>query len=180
MIFHHANRYQWHNDDPLYDGQRLLSKLQLPYVQSQGYVNLRCAWILGCPVEIRPFVEAAAPAPTSDPLSPPARAGSFYRKAFESILPGEPVPEAVGASCCAQFAVTSKTVRQRSVSDYERIRNWLLETELRDELSGRIIEYTWHSKSFPEACLLRTMSLIHFSPLRQGRGRLSKCKRVLL
>lgn len=48
MIFQHANRYQWHNDDPLYGGQRLLSQLQLPFVKAQGCANLRCVWTLGC------------------------------------------------------------------------------------------------------------------------------------
>lgn len=50
-IFSHANRYQWHNDDPLYDGKMLLSRLQLPYVLEQGYVSLRCVWTLGCPID---------------------------------------------------------------------------------------------------------------------------------
>jgi hypothetical protein len=47
ILFHHANKWQWHNDDPLYDGVRVLSRLQVPYIEQQGYVNLRCVWTLG-------------------------------------------------------------------------------------------------------------------------------------
>lgn len=143
MIFHHANRFQWHNDDPLYDGERVLKRLQIPTIERDGYTSLRCVWTLGCPVEIRPMSEDVDGA---DPTSSDARAGTFYKKAaFEHLFPNITVPAEVGGACCAQFAVTSAQVRKRSRLDYERYRRWLLETPLRDDLSGRILEYSWHS-----------------------------------
>jgi hypothetical protein len=148
MIFQHANRYQWHNDDPLYDGQRMLSRLQVPFVKAQGYVNLRCVWTLGCPAEIRPLKESIAPSSGDAEVSEEARAGAFYKPAFEELFPGVPVPEVIGASCCAQFAVTADKVRERPKSDYENYRRWLLETKLPDDISGRILEYSWHSMNF--------------------------------
>jgi Protein of unknown function (DUF3431) len=39
-------------------------------------------------------------------------------------------------------------VQERPKSEYERIRDWLLETELADQISGRVLEYSWHSKPF--------------------------------
>jgi hypothetical protein len=63
------------------------------------------------------------------------------------LFPGKAVPEAVGVSCCAQFAVTGDKVRQRPKSDYEVYRRWLMETDLPDDISGRVMEYSWHSKS---------------------------------
>ena len=33
----------------------------------------------------------------------------------------------------------------RPKSDYEDYRRWLLETRLPDDISGRILEYSWHS-----------------------------------
>jgi hypothetical protein len=146
MIFQHANRYQWHNDDPLYDGERMLHRLQLPYVRQEGYVNLRCVWTLGCPNEIHPLTEEGAPLPGADGRSSDTRAGTYYKRAFEYLFPGTPIPEEVGASCCAQFAVTAAIVRARPKKDYVRYRRWLLETSLADDLSGRIMEYSWHSK----------------------------------
>ncbi|WPH03267.1 Hypothetical protein R9X50_00614400 [Acrodontium crateriforme] len=140
-IFHHASEYQWHNDDPLFDGRRVLSRLQIPYVEQKGYVNLRCAWTLGCPAEIRPFDESDL---NAVPTSPDARAGWFYKAAFEELFPEIPMPQVVGVSCCAQFAVTAERIRKRPRADYERYRRWLLETPLADSLSGRILEYSWH------------------------------------
>ncbi|KAF2213329.1 hypothetical protein CERZMDRAFT_67553 [Cercospora zeae-maydis SCOH1-5] len=143
-VFSHSKRYQWHNDDPLYDGLSVLSRLNLSHVESLGYTNLRCVWSVGCPDEIEPMVEAALPPPASDPKSNDARAGSFYKAAFEQMFPNVTVPETVGAPCCAQFAVTAAKIRERPKADYERVRDWLLETPLRDSLSGRVLEYMWH------------------------------------
>jgi len=145
MIFQHAKQYQWHNDDPLYDGLRMLQRLSTPTIEREGYVNLRCVWTLGCPVEIRPVEEAAIyPSGTITPLED-AKAGSCYKEADEYLFPNATVPRKVGASCCAHFAVTAAQVRQRPKKDYQRYRRWLLETPLRDDISGRIMEYTWHS-----------------------------------
>lgn len=146
IIFHHADRYQWHNDDPLYDSQRVLSRLQLPYVIEQGYVSLRCVWTLGCPTEIRPFIEDDPVGSHEDTQPKDARTGVYFKEAFEELFPDFIVPEAVGLSCCAQFAVTGKKIRERPRQDYKRYREWLLTTQLRDDLGGRLVEYFWHSK----------------------------------
>lgn len=114
----------------------MLRNFQLPYLQEQGYVNLRCVWTLGCPVEIRPL---------SDAHRDDVHAGEYFKNGFMELFPGTPVPEAVGVSCCAQFGVTRAKVLERPKKDYERYRRWLSETDLTDDLSGRIMEYSWHS-----------------------------------
>jgi len=35
-------------------------------------------------------------------------------------------------------------VLQRPKSDYERYYNWVLTTDLPDDLSARVMEYSWH------------------------------------
>jgi Protein of unknown function (DUF3431) len=137
MLFIHAQRYQWHNDDPYYDGVPMLRSFQLPYLDQQGYVNLRCVWILGCPEEIRPVEDAH---------SQGINAGQYFLNGYRELFPTREVPEAVGVSCCAQFGVTRWKIRERPKFDYERFRTWLLETSLSDDMSGRIMEYSWHSK----------------------------------
>ncbi|KAL2350570.1 hypothetical protein BJ546DRAFT_811448, partial [Cryomyces antarcticus] len=72
------------------------------------------------------------------------RASNFYKDAFAQLFPGVEVPTAVGVSCCAQFAVTKEKVLARPKEDYERYRDWLINTPLSDALSGRIMEYSWH------------------------------------
>jgi hypothetical protein len=142
VIFLHANRYQWHNDDPLYDNANALSRLQLNHVQRQGYVNLRCAWRPGCPSEIKPFKDALGP--LSNELG--MRTAPVYAHAFQQLFPELEVPVDVGVPCCAQFAVTRARIQKRSKDNYTTLRQWLLDTHYDDKISGRLFEYMWHSK----------------------------------
>ncbi|KAF2502337.1 hypothetical protein BU16DRAFT_554403 [Lophium mytilinum] len=137
VLFIHPNRYQWHNDDPDYDGLPMLRHFQIPYLEQEGYVNIRCAWSLGCPEEIKPLGQEGEHRAA-------VHAGGDYKQAFEVLFPEKEVPKIVGVSCCAQFAVTKEKIRERPKSDYERYREWLLETPLVDSISGRIFEYSWH------------------------------------
>jgi hypothetical protein len=132
----------------------------LPHILAQGYVNLRCVWTLGCPAELHPIQEYEVILGELSEAKRNSKTGAAYKDAFEALFPGKDVPEAVGASCCAQFAVTGDKVRQRPKSDYEAYRQWLLETELPDDISGRVLEYSWHSKySSPQSVLGRCLVL---------------------
>ena len=142
ILFIHPNRYQWHNDDPDYDGLPMLRHFQLPYLEKEGYVNIRCAWSLGCPSEIKPLAEEGEHREA-------VHAGGQYKKAFEQLFPGDKVPAVVGVSCCAQFAATREKIRERTKEQYEKYRDWIMETDLGDAISGRVFEYSWHSKSIP-------------------------------
>lgn len=135
MLFIHSQRYQWHNDDPYYDGVPMIRRFQTPYLEKIGYTNLRCAWILGCPEEIHPMTDSDLEA---------VHAGPYYMNGFKELFPGVTVPDAVGVSCCAQFGVTRWKIHERPKSDYERYKRWLTETDLDDDTSGRIMEYSWH------------------------------------
>lgn len=151
MLFIHAQRFQWHNDDPDYDGLRLLRRFRLPYLQRRGYVNLRCVWVIGCPSEIRPFEEEAAAAESerAGQGEGEPRTGHVFKKAFQELLPDVEVPQEVGVSCCAQFAVTRDKVRERPRDEYVRYREWLLNSPLQDSVTGRVFEYSWHSTYLP-------------------------------
>jgi len=117
----------------------MLRHLQIPYLEKEGYVNIRCAWSLGCPEEIKPFAEEGEHREA-------VHAGGDYKQAFQHLFPSETVPQTVGVSCCAQFAATKGKIRERKKSDYEKYRQWIFETELGDNISGRVLEYSWHSK----------------------------------
>lgn len=150
VVFHHADRYQWHNDDPLFDGGLLLSRMRLPYVREVGYANLRCQWNLGCDgVPMHPLEHGSEPIPEGlsvwdDDLFP-----WLYQPAFEAMLPHDPVPSVVAAPCCGQFAVTGSRILRRSVEDYQRVRQWMLDSTQFDSLTGRVMEYLWHSRCPP-------------------------------
>jgi hypothetical protein len=102
VFFLHSSRYQWHNDDQDYDGVFMLQQFRMPHLFETGYVNLRCAWILGCPIEIRPEEESKRV------FAPEERenTGYHYKKAFEELFPEEKLPYAIGIPCCSQFAVS--------------------------------------------------------------------------
>lgn len=176
-IFIHAERYQWHNDDPDYDGARTLSRLNTTHILTQGYASLRCAWILGCPEEIRPYIDAGK-------SSVPPKAGEVYKQSFEQLFPGVVVPRVVGTACCAQLAASKEAILSRSKEDYERYRRWIIETDIRDDLSGRVLEYAWHSKFFSNTQTRPFLDagslLISCSHFWQGIGVLPKRCRLLL
>jgi len=118
----------------------MLRHFQLPYLEKEGYVNIRCAWLLGCPAEIKPLEEEGE-------HRKDVHAGGDYKKAFQHLFPGEEVPSAVGVSCCAQFAATKEKITERKKEEYIKYRDWIMETELGDAISGRVFEYSWHSES---------------------------------
>ncbi|KAI1639307.1 hypothetical protein F4809DRAFT_158924 [Biscogniauxia mediterranea] len=143
VIFLHGGRYQWHNEDPLYDGVPPLQKLQIPYVVKHGFSTLRCSWLLGCPLEIRPDLNA--PAKWDDPgADQRAKTEAAYAQAFTQLFPERPLPNAVGVHCGAQFAVTKDRILNTTIEEYKSYRDWLWTTDLTDEFSGRVMEYSWH------------------------------------
>lgn len=83
VIFMHGGRYRWHNGDPLYDSARVLSRLQIPYVQEQGYVNMRCVWTVGCPAEIHPVQKGQLGMVAQGGAIP----GDVYASAFRELFP---------------------------------------------------------------------------------------------
>lgn len=143
IFFHHAERFQWHNDNPDYDALTLLQNFRLSYLKKEGYVNLRCDWSLGCPSAIRPFIDATQVSPGEG-----LTCKHIYKQAFEELFPGASVPDTVGVGCCSQFAVRKETIRRHSKADYMRYRQWLIDSEHDDGLSGRVLEYAWHCKFY--------------------------------
>ncbi|KAJ5786513.1 uncharacterized protein N7503_011725 [Penicillium pulvis] len=138
-VFLHGGRYQWHNDNPLYDSVISIKDLQLNHVRNTGYVNLRCTWAIGCPAELEP-ARYLRDRP-DDPGHPTA---VEFPDSFMALFPGEPVPEIIGVPCCSQFAVSREAIRARGKEEYVRMREWLLTSPLDAGTSGRIFEYLWH------------------------------------
>ncbi len=144
IVFLHPHKQgwpqAWHTDAEGYDNAESVRSLNLEYVRNSGYANMRCIWDPGCPVELRPFIKGAG-----DSLS--EQTGRAYGDAWMRIFQTDnsTIPETVATPCCSQFAVSRQQVLKRPLMDYERMRQWLLDTELSDDISGRVMEYMWHA-----------------------------------
>ncbi|RYP28566.1 hypothetical protein DL767_007172 [Monosporascus sp. MG133] len=102
------------------NGVTPLQKLQIPYVAKRGFATLRCSWLLWCPLEIKPDLNA-------------------YVKWENPEADQRAKTEAAYA-----FAVTKERILGTTVEEYKSYRNWLWTMELTDEFSGRVMEYSWH------------------------------------
>ncbi|GAM86233.1 hypothetical protein ANO11243_042450 [Dothideomycetidae sp. 11243] len=144
-VFVHADRYQWHNDDPDYDNARILGRLNTAGVQEQGYVNLRCAWQFGCDTDLLPLR-------SRDEYQTALKADANYRpgfeqvyaSAFEALMPGRTVPHFVQVACCAQFAASRDAILSHSKEDYIRYQKWIMDSEYDNGITGRVFEFLWH------------------------------------
>ncbi|KAK4219627.1 hypothetical protein QBC37DRAFT_382384 [Rhypophila decipiens] len=133
-VFMHAHSSSWHDDQFGLDSRTSLSRLNLDRVVVQGYVNLRCWWDPGCPDHIHPF------ASETDDLVPEER---IFRDAWLDIFPWRDIPPSISHTCCSQFALSKERIRAVRLSEYVRLRDWILGTDLEDSVSGRVFEYIW-------------------------------------
>lgn len=135
-IFMHPHQLAWHTPELLnHDAAETLKRLSSERVTREGYMNLRCHWDPGCPERLQPGTSYR------DNLK---REEIAIAHAWAEMFPGEPVPDSIGAPCCAQFAVSRERIRAIPKASYERYRAWLLRTEETDWISGRVFEYLWH------------------------------------
>jgi len=135
-IFMHAHQWSWHNNDILNnDAAEMIRRLSSEHVLREGYMNLRCHWLPGCPDWMHPGKIHEDSSKLEETL---------MAKCWSELFPGEPVPQVLAQPCCAQFALSRERIRAIALSRYKFYRDWLSRTKLRDSISGRIWEYLWH------------------------------------
>ncbi|EGE83156.2 hypothetical protein, variant [Blastomyces gilchristii SLH14081] len=143
VAFVHANNRQWHNQDIGYYNDHVLRRLRLETVRERGYVNLRCRNSPGCePSSVLPHNPSLVEVELNDTRS---RFANIYAHLFE-IDDVKEVPHVIGSVCCAQFVVTRERILQRPLSDYERMRSWVLSGSrpMNDYDVGWVFEKLWH------------------------------------
>jgi hypothetical protein len=136
-IFIHADQKVFHNNElQNTDLSVMLRQLSNVHVQRVGFFNLRCNPRPGCPEQINPY---------NTQYQHNKIEQSHYHVVWPEIFgPDVPMPHALGAPCCAQFAVSKKALRSIPLQRWEHYRQWLLDTPIDDATSGRIWEYLWH------------------------------------
>ncbi|KAI9792121.1 MAG: hypothetical protein M1833_001269 [Piccolia ochrophora] len=144
LVFLHSHRdgypTAWHNDNDDYDNVKSVTSLRIDFVQRNGYTNLRCNWIPGCPEEVQPYRQHSE----FPDLKPEDNAELATLRAWPHLFNSTDPPAIIAAPCCAQFAVSRAQVLMRPREDYVRFLQWLLDTDLPDATSGRVFEYLWH------------------------------------
>ncbi len=136
-IFIHGHEKSWHQHKDLIP---LVHNLRLNVLDQVGYVPLRCDWYPSCPAEIRPIAHDTV---VWGPGVHRQDAEDGIVEVWDTFFPGVPLPETIAAPCCAQFAVTRARIRSRSKETYITMRDWILKTELIDDISGRVLEKLW-------------------------------------
>ncbi|KAK4500317.1 hypothetical protein PRZ48_008506 [Zasmidium cellare] len=136
-FFTHGHYESWHQEEPI---PRLINTLNRKALAKQGYISLRCDWYPTCPAEIRPWDHDAT---VWGPGVKRKETENAIAGNWRQIFPGEGMPDTISSQCCAQFAVTRQAIWKRPLSDYERMRKWLIGSLLDDEVSGRVFEKLW-------------------------------------
>lgn len=134
-IFIHAHRTAWHNNDLFdFDMAEMLRRLSNEHVAREGFFNLRCHPESGCPAHIN--MEAKV----QDPLK---QEEVYFSRVWSELHGDDPMPKTLGAPCCSQFAASRERLRSVSLERWKKYRDWIINTELDDIISGRIWEFTW-------------------------------------
>lgn len=176
-VFVHGSRFQWHNDDPLYDNAASLAALNVPSaLATTGYHNLRCDWNAGtCPKDFGPpqgsfentinsILQPWSARSVSDAAMPQAFAllfgGDEYLKHGKSKGLKLGRSDSLRAQCCAQFVVSRESIHRHSREEYVAVRQWLLDgygmsrnsnaAPRDDRIAGRVLSYLWHILFIPQ------------------------------
>ncbi|KAJ9615749.1 hypothetical protein H2200_001826 [Cladophialophora chaetospira] len=134
-IFMHSHRDAWHNNELLnWDAGEMIRRLSSERVQRQGYMNMRCHWIPGCPDWIHPGQVEEDKEKLEQAL---------IASAWAELFSDKPIPAVLAQPCCSQFALSRDRIRATPVAKYKHYREWLLRSNIRDTMTGRIFEYIW-------------------------------------
>ena len=135
-IFVHSHQVAYHNNDLLdSDMPKMVRRLNHAHVQREGYFNLRCHHEPGCPDWIHT---------NKTEQDTNRKEEVVFAKIWQDLHPGKPMPSVLSVPCCSQFAASRDKLRTIPLDEWKRYRKWLIDTDLDDELSGRVWEYTWH------------------------------------
>ncbi|OQO00699.1 hypothetical protein B0A48_13189 [Cryoendolithus antarcticus] len=147
FVHSHRDGYPagWHTDVQDYDNVISLQRLNIPFVQRNGYANLRCIFSPGCPDEVQPFRDPPKELELDGVLDKDPSLDDVMKDVWPLFFGNNAtIPEAIGTPCCAQFAVSRDQIRKRSLAEYELYHEWLMATKVSDAVSGRVFEYLWH------------------------------------
>ena len=113
-----------------------LNHLDLREVQRRHFLNLRVTWGLGCSsgsINTTRANEESGGAPEQKEM----------QEAFRANFNIYDIPEILATPCCSQIAVTKERIRSVPREQYMHHIEWILNTPLKDSISGRTWEHMW-------------------------------------
>jgi hypothetical protein len=136
-ILIHSQARTWHVE-ALLDQSMIfsLNRLDLREVQRRQFLNLRVTWGFGCEngaINTTKVHEESGQVPEQKEM----------REAFRANFNLYDIPEILATPCCSQIAVTKERIRSVKREQYRHHIEWLLNTGLEDEISGRTWEHMW-------------------------------------
>jgi hypothetical protein len=120
------------------DSIEMIRRMSSDRIARLGYMPARCEHEPGCPDHIH----TNRPPADFDYINRPEEI--FMRSTtWNELHPGAELPPFLAQPCCAQFGVSRERVRQIPKERFIHYREWLLNTKLSDQISGRVFEYLW-------------------------------------
>ena len=138
IAFRHGHKESWNQRA---DAPAEVNNLNLTAVRQRGYQNFRCTLFDGRLNHECPALGEDIPEDYWESVEP--ELATTFTDIWDAWFGGAR-PEYLMTACCAQFVVTRESVMSRSKEKYIEYRQWLIDTELEDYFSGRVLERTWH------------------------------------
>lgn len=136
-ILVHSQAMSWHVEALLDQSMVFsLNHIDIREVQRRGFLNLRVTWGIGCStgsINTTRVNEESGNSPEQKEM----------QEAFRANFNIYDIPEILATPCCSQIAVTKQLIRSVPREQYRHHINWLLETKLPDNISGRTWEHMW-------------------------------------
>ncbi|QSZ30052.1 hypothetical protein DSL72_004570 [Monilinia vaccinii-corymbosi] len=123
-------------DDYSWNIVSALNSLDLREVQRRKFLNLRVTWGNGCSTVLNTTAGEKSPAGIPEQRS--------MQDAFRANFDIYDIPESLASPCCSQIVVVREVIQGVPRTQYTRHIEWILKTNLKDDISGRVWEHMWH------------------------------------
>lgn len=115
-IFIHGKEEHWHNDVAGPKAMTQLPNLRFEVINANGFVNLRCLSIPGCPDSLHPSIIQQTDIDYEYLID---NFPQIYSEIFG--VNASAAPSELGHHCCGQFAVAKERILERSWKEYNRM-----------------------------------------------------------
>lgn len=124
-FFTHDEEYAWHHSGSIID------RFDEAVLSNKLYYNINAGAVMGNIIYDRWYKEILI----------------WYNNYIEKYIPRNTLPNqgwTTGHRGSAQFLVHKSLITNLPLEFYENLYNWIITTDMKNEKSGRFLEWTWH------------------------------------